>query len=97
MNFKLEKIQTAAASGMDAFFESEPQMVTPLGQEPIKQASKAKTRVKVGSLTQLAGFERMSAETLVHKSTKDLWTIKKEGEEYYIERLFQDNGDPLKV
>lgn len=104
MTFKLNQIQTTAASGMDAFFESEPQLVTPLkSQSTPLQASEtpkktaAKARVKVGSLSQLTGFERASAETLIHKSTKDLWTITREGNEYYIERLFQDNGDPLKV
>jgi len=34
---------------------------------------------------------------LVHKATKDLWTLKKNGDEYAIERLFDDNGSPLKV
>lgn len=35
---------------------------------------------------------------LVHKSTKDLWSVKV-GEDgmYEIERLFDENGDPIKV
>jgi hypothetical protein len=91
-DFKLGDIQ-GGASGMDAFFEREPQMITPPGQ---KVAAVAKSpRVKVGSLTQLNGFHRLSAETLVHKSTNDLWSIKRENDGYYIERLFQD-GAPVK-
>lgn len=35
---------------------------------------------------------------LVHKSTKDLWTVKlSEDGTYDIERLFDDDGNPLKV
>lgn len=35
---------------------------------------------------------------LVHKSTKDLWTVKVgEDGSYEIERLFDQKGDPLKV
>ena len=34
---------------------------------------------------------------LVHKATKDLWALRKEGEDFVIERLFQDSGEPLKV
>jgi len=92
-DFKLDQIQ-GTASGMDAFFESEPQIVTPLGQKTAAVAKKP-ARVKVGSLAQLSDFRRTSAETLIHKSTQDLWSIRKEGEDFFIERLFQD-GLPLK-
>lgn len=97
MNYKLDKIQTVA-TGLDAFFASESEIVTPVNQAPlVAKTATTKGRVKVGSLTQLKGFERISSETLVQKSTKDLWTIKREGTDFYIERLFEDNGDPLKV
>jgi hypothetical protein len=92
-DFKLDQIQSSS-SGMDAFFEQEPQIVAPFGQ---KVAAVAKpTRIKVGSLTQLNGFTRISAESLVHKSTQDLWAITREGDDMYIQRLFSDNGGPLK-
>jgi hypothetical protein len=36
--------------------------------------------------------------TLVHKSTKDLWSMKvSEDGSFDVERLFDDNGDPLKI
>ena len=101
-NYNLGAIGTEA-SGLDAFFASEPQIITPaaasdrpMGAVTVKAAAKAPARTKVASLAQLNGFHRLSAETLVHKSTNDLWTLKKEGDDYFIERLFQDNGLPLK-
>lgn len=86
-DFDLKDIQTAGSSGLDALFEREPSIVTA-----------AKTpRIRVASLQQLKPFQRTSAETLVHKSDRDLWTIKKEADgAMYIERLFDDNGKPLK-
>ena len=91
-NFKLDQIQSTA-SGMDAFFESEPAIVTPMGQ---KTAATAKApRIRVASLGQLNEFTRVASDQLIHKSTNDLWSIRKEGEEFYIERQF-DNSSPVK-
>lgn len=102
-NYNLGNIETGASGGLDAFFASEPRLITPtetsdrpMGSVAPKTAAAKPVRTKVGSLQQLDGFHRLSAETLVHKSTNDLWTLRKEGEDYYIERLFQDNGSPLK-
>jgi len=92
-NFKLEDIE-ASASGLDAFFENEPQVITPVGQA--KVAAAKPQRVKVASLDQLHPFVRASVDTLVHKSTKDLWSLRKDGEDYFVERLFTDTGTPLK-
>jgi len=36
-------------------------------------------------------------EDLVHKATQDLWSFRQEGEQFVIERLFTEDGDPLKV
>jgi hypothetical protein len=38
-----------------------------------------------------------SGTDLVHKATKDLWSVSKGDEGYVIERLFDDTGEPLKV
>jgi hypothetical protein len=84
--FDFDQFETAGASGLDALFAREPQLM-----------SLPKTaRVRVASVQTLKPFERVSAETLVHKSNRDLWAIKKEGENFFIERLFDDNGSPLK-
>jgi len=37
------------------------------------------------------------ADELVHKSTQDLWSFKKNGDDFVIERLFNDTGSPLKI
>jgi hypothetical protein len=90
--FKLDFEQSA--SGLDAFFASEPAVISPHGQAVT--AAKKPARIKVGSLHDLNGFVRASADTLVHKSTNDLWALRQEGEGYFIERLFNDTGSPLK-
>lgn len=91
-NFKFEHMQ-GGASGLDAFFQNEPTATSPFGQ---KAAAVAKpTRMKVGSLAQLQDFTRTASDQLIHKSTQDLWSIKREGGDFVIERLFQD-GPPVK-
>lgn len=52
---------------------------------------------RVAGLGDLGDFLKLAKDTLVHKATKDLWSLKKVGEEYVIERLFDETGDPLKV
>jgi class 3 adenylate cyclase len=57
----------------------------------------SRNRKVVLSVSDLEGFTRISAETLVHKSNAELWTLRKEADgKFYIERLFDDNGEPLK-
>lgn len=85
-DFDLGQMEMSGASGFDALFEREPNMIT-----PPKTA-----KVRVASCQQLKSFTRLSAETLIHKSNKDLWTIKAEGNQFFIERLFDDHGEPLK-
>ena len=64
---------------------------------PNKQASSF--RRVVADLGDLSGFfmQASSRDELVHKSTKDLWAVKKNGDGYVIERLFNEDGEPLKV
>jgi hypothetical protein len=86
IDYDLGQIQSSGASGIDALFEREPQLV-----------ATHRPKIRVASLSQLSGFQRVSAETLIHKSDRDLWSLKKEGDgKFYIERLFDDNGTPLK-
>lgn len=51
---------------------------------------------RVASLGDLGDFLKMSKDTLIHKATRDLWAFKKVGEDYVVERLFDESGDPLK-
>jgi len=53
----------------------------------------------VASLSDLDDFLRVAStgSDLIHKATKDLWSLKKDEEGYAIERLFDNTGNPLKV
>lgn len=41
--------------------------------------------------------KRRANTDLVHKATKDLWSFRKDGDQFVIERLFDEGGKPLKV
>ena len=64
-----------------------------------KKANVVSMRVAdLGDLTNFfSGSSSSSPNELVHKSTKDLWAVREDGEGFVIERLFQETGDPLKV
>lgn len=59
--------------------------------------------LRVGCLGDISAlFEPVSGKTasdsdLVHKATKDLWSFHQDGEGYVLERLFTEDGNPLKV
>lgn len=52
--------------------------------------------LRVASLGDLTEFLRLAEDTLIHKSNRDLWSFRREGDEYVLERLFDDTGQPLK-
>jgi len=86
-DFDLGTISMSGASGLDALFQREAHILNP---HPTG-------RTKVASIRDLSGFVRLSSETLIHRSDRDLWALKKEADgSYFIERLFDDNGSPLK-
>ena len=87
-DFDFSQFETSGSSGIDALFQREASLVTPVP---------GSHKRRVASLRDLAGFTRVSAETLVHKSDRDLWAICREANgSFVIERLFDDNGTPLK-
>jgi Fe-S-cluster containining protein len=54
-------------------------------------------RIKISSLEDLFGFNRVDAGMLIHKSSKDLWKIEQDPKgDVRITRLFDNNGEPLK-
>jgi len=62
-----------------------------------KEAPKKKARViRVASLQYLSQFMKVAENTLIHKSTKELWSMRSEEGGFVIERLFDASGDPLK-
>jgi hypothetical protein len=85
-DFELGSIEGQGFPGLDALFDQQPQLV------------QARTgRRIVATCADLRNFVRISSDTLVHKSNNDLWTLRKEADgKFYVERLFDDNGEPLK-
>lgn len=54
-------------------------------------------RVKVASLGDLIGFDRVGKDHLIHKSSKDLWGIDMDEEgNVHITRMFDNDGEPIK-
>jgi hypothetical protein len=85
--FDFSDFEMGSGAGLDALFAREPQIAA-----PFKTA-----RRKVASLGDISDFVRLSSDQLIHKSKRDLWTLKKEADgSFFIERLFDDNGSPLK-
>lgn len=84
-DFDLSQVDISGSNtGFDELFKRESHILSPY-------------RVKVASLKDLQGFIRLSTDTLIHKSDRDLWALKKEADgNYFIERLFDDNNEPLK-
>jgi len=54
-------------------------------------------QIRVAGLGDLTAFLKLADDKLIHKSTKDLWSFKKnKGGELVVSRLFNPNGEPLK-
>jgi hypothetical protein len=68
----------------------------------ITQAPLTNVRLASKRVSSLEGFYVVAGTNLegelVHRSSKDLWSVKLgEDGKYDIERMFDDNGEPLKV
>ncbi|NQX96085.1 MAG: hypothetical protein HRT64_14420, partial [Erythrobacter sp.] len=54
--------------------------------------------IRVAPVRQLQGFRRVANDTLVRKSENDMWKLRQsEDGDWVVERLFDENGDPLKA
>ena len=84
--YDISQIDLDDSDGMDVYLNER--------EEPnvrVAEQKKASRRVKVASLKQLEPFVRTSSETLINKSTRDMWALGKTEEgDYYIERLFDE-------
>jgi len=77
----------------------------PVGQEHLRLATTDEKRasnvrlsfIEFGSISDLFEQAKNGSDDLVHRATKDLWSFKQDGENFVIERLFSEGGDPLKV
>ena len=65
----------------------------------MSEVAKDKTATfRVASLGDLTDFLKVASGALVHKSTKDLWSYSKDADgNFLVSRLFDDEGEPLKV
>ena len=65
----------------------------------LTEVAKGKTATfRVASLGDLTQFLKVADGTLVHKSTKDLWSFNKDADgNFLVSRLFDDEGEPVKV
>lgn len=63
------------------------------------EVAKDKTATfRVASLGDLTDFLKVASGALVHKSTKDLWSYSKDADgNFLVSRLFDGDGEPLKV
>lgn len=82
MSMKIEDLRFSASS-IDAFFAPRP---------PVRTAG---SKVRIGSLRDLAGFSHIAEDTLVHLSQQDFWHIGKDNDGYFIERLVDDTEGPV--
>lgn len=69
------------SSSVDAFFQKE---------RPSAHVASGQGKIRIASLTQLAGFEPVSGDKLVRLSKKDFWKLDQDDEGYFIERLVDD-------
>jgi hypothetical protein len=63
---------------------------------PVSEPAKIR---RVASMGDLGEFLKVASDTLVHKSTQDLWSLSKsaDGDGFVVTRLFDDTGKPLKA
>ena len=64
-------------------------------QKELKSLGKAAKTFRVSNVGDLTEFLKVSEGQLIHKSTNDLWSMTADGDEFLIERLFDDTGEPL--
>ena len=63
-----------------------------------RQGTLNKNMIRTASLDAFLGeFVKVAEDTLINRSSKDLWSLRKDGDEFVIERLFDDDGNPLMV
>jgi hypothetical protein len=61
-----------------------------------KARMKTQGALRVASLGDLTEFLKLADDTLIHRSTRDLWSFRRDGGDFVIERLFDEVGEPLK-
>ena len=53
--------------------------------------------IEFSSISDMFDHAKSGSDDLVHRATKDLWSFQQDGDNYVIERLYNEDGNPLKV
>lgn len=61
-----------------------------------RMKTQAAHQIRVASLGDLTDFFKVAEDTLIHRSSRDLWSFRQDGGDFVIERLFDGTGEPLK-
>jgi hypothetical protein len=78
----------------DALSRAESKGVATKAAERVERQA---SRICVASLGDLTEFLKVADNTLIHKSTKDLWKYSKDADgNFLVERLFDSKGEPIK-
>ena len=93
----------ATHQGSDVFVLWDDSKFRVIRAEHLKSGTPRKTatnyRMVVSDLGDISSMFATAkvGDDLVHKATKDLWSVSKAGGKFVIERLFDNTGNPLKV
>ena len=68
-----------------------------LAEPQAKRASAHRIRVGCSLDGILGEYMKVGTDTLVNRASKDLWAVKQDPNGFVIERLFSDDGSPLKL
>jgi hypothetical protein len=77
----------------------------PIHREHLRRAAGNKKRASnvrmvmanLGDISMFFNSADNNSGDLVHKATEDLWSLDKDGDSYVLSRLFDDDGEPLKI
>jgi hypothetical protein len=83
---KIEDLRFSS-SAMDDFFTSKPAVRT--ASNPVVG------KIRIANAHQLAGFQFVAEDQLVHLSQQDFWHLGKDDKGYFIERLVDDDSGPI--
>lgn len=92
----------ATHQGSDVFVLWDDSKFRVIRAEHLKPGTSRKTatsfRMVVSDLGDISSMfiNASSGDDLIHKATQDLWSVKKDGGSFVIERLFDNSGKPLK-
>ena len=79
-----------SSSSIDDFFS-----VNPIRSNKRTASVHTYDRIRVANVQQLAGFQLVAEDQLVHLSQQDFWHLGQDDQGFYIERLVDDQAGPV--